>query len=238
MPSIVVNGGRLPALAVVGSLANASISHVAILQETASPNHGQKAKVWHTGPPTKLGECEIHLAGCIDDLTPGEQATLIHEAEDTVSNMPKIAKPKNVAKHHRRDEMKRQLLSHYSILPPIREVRDNTTNVLRHRRFSCAGFVVHCYEEGIDVQLVNQEKLPLIGWAEIQRVYATQLANLTEPEIEELGLSKQRVTVNAGLGWRQTYTENVDSWPILMPSYLLDSVARSSVDIRSTSFQP
>lgn len=108
----------------------------------------------------------------------------------------------------------------YVIAPHVREIpADDGTLICR--RFSCGGFVLEAYRS-IDVDLVDvrTEQLPPISLTALKTAYPDRARHLDRPALrEKFGI--------AGDG----------PWPVLLPGYILNSLARPEAEVRSRPFQ-
>lgn len=231
MPLLSLNA-QIPALSVVGVVENSTITHVAILKSEIRPLPGHSYPVWHTGPPTGKFKIPINISAHISDLSNDEAALLKSDIARLLKQVPRITPTTDD------NEKKRQLLSHYTVIPPIRSVRDEVDGTFRYFRFSCAGFVAHCYKQSLDVQLVDLTSLPKASKAEIEQAYGNSLSDLTSEEVEELGLNQRRRQTINGLGWKTTIDEEPTGWPILLPGYLIKALDRDDGEIRTTPLVP
>lgn len=223
---------NVPALSIVGIRVGATVTHVALLKSDTLPKSGHSYSVWHTGPPTGKFKVPIDVAGHLSDLSNDEAALLKSDITRVLKQVPRITEKEG------NDERKRQILAHYTVIPPIRAVRDEVDNRFRYFRFSCAGFVAYCYEQSLEVRLVELSSLPMVDKAYVYQAYGDQLAGLTPEEVEELGLEQKQIRTITELGWSKTITEARTEWPILLPSYLITSLNRSDSDCRSVPFVP
>lgn len=96
------------------------------------------------------------------------------------------------------------------------------------RRFSCAGFVLEAYRDaGID--LIDIDAVPEVDLQMIYRAY---------PELERLE-SDPQLRQRARMRSRQELGLNGDGpWPVLLPGYVLHSLARNTGAIRGGPYSP
>ncbi len=118
----------------------------------------------------------------------------------------------------------REGVHQYVVRPHCVLVSDQDATITA-RRLSCSGFVLEAYRF-VDIDLIDtgETSLPAVGLDLLRRTYADeqQLRVLETPRLRNrfLGL--------AGDG----------SWPIVLPGYLLHSLARTEPEIRAGPYRP
>lgn len=136
---------------------SATVTHAAISRSAASLDLGDDCEVWHARPPVMEDKCQIHVAARLVSLTANEAADLQDDTADIVLDMPPPA---------------RRGLNHYQVKPAVSApILDNKSRRQRHRKFSCAGFVIHVYRQ-IGIELIQHEdELPEIDLQTIEAHY-------------------------------------------------------------------
>ena len=111
---------------------------------------------------------------------------------------------------------------HYTAHPPIREERDSITGRIRSLWFSCAGFVITCYESSPVKKLMTDYTDPSFPTVDKDVVRETWFLGLTPT---------QNLMDAIGIG-------NGESWPILMPGYVANAFKRDDNSIRNVPYSP
>jgi len=114
----------------------------------------------------------------------------------------------------RRALTKKDLLTHYIAVPHMEAVAGEAKGTVKHYRFSCAGLVLHCYDEGAGIVLVDLERLPLVSFDELTRVW-TFLPLLRRPSMREK---------RAKIGLPDDTAR-----PVLLPGYLFHALHRDDL---------
>ena len=114
-------------------------------------------------------------------------------------------------------EAKVKGLHQFVVDPPWEILRDKNTEITRCRRYSCAGFVLYAHQQ-IEIKLLDIQKnsLPPVGFSVLTTAY---------PWISGRRSSLGRYGLKGN-----------GPWQIVLPGYVLHSLARSEKDIRTKSY--
>jgi hypothetical protein len=180
---------------IIGECRSSNISHVAIGTSTqANVRHGERIRVVHMQPPlSENGDMVAHVIGRMS-LQNQERRTIRNWLNEQVTALADVSPRKQ---YH--------LRSRSSI--------DPATNV-ETPCFSCATFVQACFDEAIDVRLVDEDRVPASSRETLSQVWG--------PDWVRLG----RFFGLAGEG----------PWPILLPAHLLHALDRD--DPRAAPYVP
>ena len=185
--------------------------HLSLLSDAGVLRPGSEAKVYDMGPPLRAGQASqatgedvygfvpAHAVGWIDNL----DAESVRDIETWLSDI--------------RTRIQSTSIDRYVIAPPWDDHRDRKTQRIIGRKFSCAGFVLCCYEEGAGIRLLdfNPASLPPIGWETLELIYDQEtLARL------DRGPAKYGLTDDP-------------PWRIVLCGYVLHALNRASDEIRS-----
>jgi len=97
-----------------------------------------------------LGEIQAHVFGCLSSLHRNE----FDGIKTWLSRIEKQVK--QPIPYGRRGSLREFCRLQYIVSPPFTDwVKDDGTGVPRYRRFSCAGFVLACYDEGAGIVLLD-----------------------------------------------------------------------------------
>jgi hypothetical protein len=182
------------ALSVIGHCGRgAHVHHVAISRVAGDACHGQIVAVAHMRPPLADQErIAAHLVGWLD----------LDEPERIVIDVWLRAALTRTN-------------TEYCIVPAVDDVVDRTTGRLIRRRFSCTGFVHACYEESIDVVLVDQDALPEVDLATLMQVWDERVIRL---------------------GRARGYLQGQGPWRAMLPAHLFHALAQPNP--RAAPYQP
>lgn len=188
------------------------------------------------GEQSAGGVCHVGLLAIENDVSAGDEVTVHHMTTQALRLEPAPSSPgeTRMSAHvigwvgengltraqtddvetwlERLQTLRREVVK-YAVHPPYQVEKDAESRVVS-RRYSCAGFVVHCYFEGAQVALVegvsgevfDDSRLPRIGVEDIVRIWPMP------------GLSVPRLLGRVGL-------TGEPPWPVLLPGYLLDACA-------------
>ncbi|HRI70717.1 MAG TPA: hypothetical protein PK156_41075 [Polyangium sp.] len=173
-----------------------TIRHVGLLAQDGPITHANAdVDVWHmapplVGPPAPGSTMPCHLLGWLEDLDEENLLLIEQEARLMVEGGGWIGQ--------------------YIVFPAIqlserKEDKGGKSMPLRSR-FSCAGFVAHCYDRGKKT-LVDLERLP--------PVHAHQLLQIWPDRKDRFMTEGRRNSVGLKEG---------GPWPVLLPSYLLHAI--------------
>jgi hypothetical protein len=191
------------------------INHLALLAAPASMKYGDSVPVAEMGPPLRAGQVDPlknqlifgnaagHAVAWIDDLTNGERMAIEDWIQDVRTRVPADWR------------------KCYTIDPPSDVFEDEVTHRSGMRKFSCAGFVICCYEEAINIQILDRspESLPWVGWETIEKIY------------DETSLRHLRF-----LG-KQLGLDGTGPWRFVLCGYVLHALNRTSEAIRSQPYR-
>lgn len=191
-----------PRFAVVGMYDRPdSVRHVGVLQEDARLVYDELAKVAHMGPPLNLNDSiPAHLVSWLGDLSRDERDSL----EAWLSHIQTLSRVR----------------FDYHVNPPYEDIHDPVSGVMIRRRMNCCGFVMLCYREALQLDLLDRtiDSLPLIDLTTLQECYP------------DLGLSR-RLLARLGL-------QGDGPWAVVMPGYLLHAFHRADHQIRQQPYLP
>jgi hypothetical protein len=181
------------------------IRHVALYNgDTDRVEYGQPVDVAHMGPPLAANEkIDAHAAGSVP-LT-SEEIAAIETWIEKIEDEYRAVKPRAFVQ--------------YIVRPPFEDYRDRNTGVRRHRRFSCAGFVLDAHLQ-VEIELVATDEagLPEVGRDEIGAAYP-ELARMDDQRRAWLGIP--------GDG----------PWRVVLAGYVLHALNRPTDKIRSEPYR-
>ena len=178
---------------------------------------------------THVGLCE----DTIPTVKSGTQVTITHMKPPFVSGgsmLVHVAGEVSLTNEERKEiaafieetkdeykEAKVKGLHQFVVDPPWEIIRDKNTEITRCRRYSCAGFVLYAHQQ-IEIKLLDIRKnfLPEVDFSVLATAY---------PWISEHRSSLGRYGLKGN-----------GPWQIVLPGYVLHSLARSEEDIRSKSY--
>lgn len=168
----------------------------------------------HMGPPLGEESQSIDVVGTAlldpDGLPPSERRQIKVFVDDRKEE--RKAQKDRLA----RLPLVEQLYSEYVILPAYIE----PTAEVSLWRFSCAGFVLKAYESA-NIHLINDRNLPSVTLETLKTAYPQMARRLDRVEIRE------RLGIGEGT-----------AWPAVLAGYVVNSLNRSPVTIRSQAFSP
>lgn len=85
-------------------------------------------------------------------------------------------------------------------------------------RFSCAGFVIHAYDEAGIVLLADE--VPTVGLTELNEAYSWAASYLSDPDFRK----------QMGIG-------DGDEWPVIFVGYVIQSLNRDPDEIRAVPYR-
>lgn len=188
------------------------INHLAVLSEPVSIRHGMTVDVFEMKPPLLAGQLDpntskplygtgkAHAVGWIDDLSVDERRYIEIWIKDTRTKVPS------------------NIIKCYIIDPPWYDILEKGTRRIMSRRFSCAGFVLRCYEEGLGIRLLDctPDCLPPVDRALLESIY-------DEDTLEVLDRLGDRLGITGPPPWR-----------IVLCGYVLHALNRPVELIRTT----
>ena len=202
---------------VVGSQSTSGhIGHVGLLATSSDLSYNVQIEVFDSGPPLRIGQkadgappavgrMAVNTIGWVEDLTLDETIDLRLWIEDARTRIPP------------------DRYGNYRVDPPFLERRDTTTNRIINIRYSCAGFVICCYEEGAAITLLDIDRahLPPVPQELVREIYGDVLDRLlADPRHrEEIGLP--------GDG----------PWPIVLAGYVFHALNRAPNEVRTTPYR-
>ncbi len=211
---------RAQRFSVVGTYAQPNrdrfVRHVALLRDDCELYFGSLATVRHTLPPIVAGEHSSQVlpqayGQCAVHVVAYLEDLTADEAAGIETTLADI-------------DVQTQLigpapaLSHYVVDPPVLWVIDNVTGTKRFRKFSCVGFVLECYQEGAGICLLNLDgQFPPVDIETLAAVYGNPVRN--EKLRQRFGLT--------GPG---------EEWRIVVPGYVMHSLARTSSEVRQLPY--
>jgi hypothetical protein len=175
---------------------------------------GDSVRVNHMGPPLERdGQCSVHVSGTAE-LNDDE----LNQIELFIDELHGEQRAQVQRRRTGGDRF-----PDYTVHPHADYSPDGS-----FRRFSCAGYVVEAYRDaGID--LIDIDAVPAIDLQMIYRAY---------PDLE-------RVEANPPLRSRMGIRSHEDlglagdgPWPVLLPGYVLHSLARNTDAIREEPYSP
>jgi hypothetical protein len=186
------------------------VRHVGLLARDCQLAPGAIAHVLDSGPPLRVGQdvgAEEPLVGEMTpaligwaDLDESQRRNIERVLADIRTRMPyRTLTPSDY-------------LTHYVAVPHMDAVPGEVPGTVKHYRFSCAGLVFYCYEEGAGITLVDIERLPLVPFAELARIWPQLLAN--------------RPILKKKIGYPDELERQV-----LLPGYLFHALHRVAVTI-------
>jgi hypothetical protein len=203
---------------VVGTRSEACHSwmgHASLLRADAMLTYNQAAHVYHICPPLQLGPgtrhhnphvdqpIKIHAIGFVDGFdAEGIETWMQHLSTQTPTLYEGVDR-----------------WEQYVMCPPMRHVRrDTTTGVRIFVRFSCVGFVLDCYDHGIDIRLLDwqSDRYPRVCLAELLVPYAF----LANPDV------------------RHKVLGGPERWPVPLPGHLFHALRRRPEVIRREPYLP
>jgi hypothetical protein len=160
-----------------------------------------KIDVYDVAPPTRVGQPSA-TGGMTTGTLTAHAAAWIEMTQAELANM-------EVWLSDVRDRLAarpaRSRWDDYSVIPAAREIRDASTGRVVHVRYSCAGFVERCYAQGAAIDLmVDEDELPAVDLATLARIWPAVLHHRR----------------------RRFGLEGEGPWKVLLPGYLLHSLAR------------
>lgn len=212
---------RAPPLAVVGSYGKTTtVCHVGLLVDATELSAGCEVAVYDIGPPLHLeatdGTTKAHVIGWPEGLSDSQRkgmADWLQDKRTWLATQPAI--PNEPGPERFRD---------YTVHQASIRIRDVNTGREIYR-YSCVGFVDSCYAEGAQLHLIDHQSIPTITFTELREIWPQvnafrepRWANRAKLKPEEARL----LAVQCGL-------DNEGPWPILLPGYLLHSLARADL---------
>jgi len=192
------------------------IDHVGLNAISTDIKRGNMVDVMEMGPPFAVGQpsrskdkeplfgqIDPDCIASIEDLSQSEIMDLEAWMEDMRT----------------RRSSKPFLQVSYWIHPPHDFIRDDVSMRVIGRKFSCAGFVLCCYEEAIGIRLLDFDSLPAIDHSVLQKIYdAHRMEGFTERRTK-LGL------------------EGDPPWKITLCGYILHSLNRPANETRTVPYK-
>jgi hypothetical protein len=164
-----------------------------------------------------LGRTRSHVFGCLSALSRDEAEGI----ETWLSKVERQVKQPPPFNWDLREFCKLQ----YIVSPPLTDwKKDEVTGTPRYRRFSCAGFVIACYDEGADILLLDwqAENFPTVDLKTINAAYGDIVGECSAEDRAWFGIA------------------DTTPWPkpIVLAGYILHSLRRSDEAIRTAPYVP
>ena len=202
---------------IIGSKSTSGhIGHVGLLAASRDLSYNEQIEVFDSGPPLRIGQkpnegdlpavggMPANAIGWIEDLTLDESIDLRLWIEDA------------------RTRIGPDRYGNYRVDPPYQERRDTSTNRIINICYSCVGFVIRCYEEGVAIVLLDTDPAYLPGVSKdlVQEIYENVLDRILHP----------RARADIGL-------PGEGPWPIVLAGYVFHALNRTSGEVRSRPYR-
>jgi len=236
---------------IVGSVQEGSVFHVAVLaKDVVGTRLGDSVPVYHMHPPLttvvpSLGPenednpdqpddlhpeasayrfATLHVAAWVEDLSEDEKRGMRRWHRRISEFFTETTRPKLVIPRPGQEAEFATFLNkcHFIAHPPIKKEVDPITGNLKSIWYSCAGFVLDCFESNAVKKLLvswDDPSFPKVHEGTIREVWCRRL-ELTPQLKDTLGL--------LGDG----------PWPVVMPGYIMNAFKRRADEIRSEPFSP
>lgn len=193
------------------------IDHLGILKSAKLLSRGLDAMVFEMGPPIRVGQCtmgpdpgdtvgtiQAHAIGWIEDLD-------VEEAQDMALWLEDV-----------RTRISNNQYFGYSITPPFVEEKDKDSDRVICQKFSCAGFILQCYEQGAGIVLLHSDPavLPAVDRSVLEQIYDKARMDLFHRAGRRFGITGQ------------------GPWQIVLCGYVLHALNRSAASIRHSPYIP
>jgi len=185
---------------VAGRNAGSAISHIGILAAERTIAHGDNVFVFQIIGEIELpGNMAAHAIGWLDSLDDAKHESIMTWI-DSIIKLNEEAPVK------------------YTAVPASIVKKDPTTGRVKGRKFSCAGFVLACFEEALGIRLVVEEnELPDVSRATLESVWGVALVRAAR----RYGLKSPG-----------------PSWKVLLPSYILHALSRPPKELPHRPTKP
>lgn len=236
---------------IVGSVQDGIVSHVAVLAEdVVDKGLGDSVPVYQMGPPlttivpsvgpesedstdpsdiphAEASPCWLagwHGVAWLEDLSEDEKRGMRRWHRRISEFFPETTRPKLVIPRPGQEAEVATFLKKCRFIadPPIKKEVDPITGNLKSIWYSCAGFVLDCFENNVVKKLLvswDDPRFPKVHEDTIRGVWCGRL-ELTPQLKDTLGL--------LGDG----------PWPVVMPGYIMNAFKRRADEIRSEPFSP
>lgn len=236
---------------IVGSVQDGIVSHVAVLAEdVVDKGLGDSVPVYQMGPPLTTivpsvgpesedstdpsdiphaedSPCWLarwHVVAWLEDLSEDEKRGMRRWHRRISEFFLETTCPRPAIPQGGREAKAAALLENWRFIayPPIKKEVDSKTGNLKAIWYSCAGFVLDCFESNVVKKLLvswDDPSFPKVHKDTIREVWRGRL-ELTPQLKDTLGL--------LGDG----------PWPVVMPGYIINAFKRRADEIRSEPFSP
>lgn len=237
---------------IVGSVQDGIVYHVAILaKDVVDARLGDSVPVYHMHPPlttvvppsgpenednpdqpddlhpevSAYRFAKLHVTAWLEDLSEGNKRAMRRWHRRISEFFPETTRPKLVIPRHGQEAEVATFLKkcHFIAHPPIKKEVDPRTGNLKSIWYSCAGFVLDCFESNVVKKLLvswDDPSFPTVYEDTIREVWCGRL-ELTPQIKDTLGL-----------------LDDDEPWPVVMPGYIMNAFKRRADEIRSEPFSP
>ena len=172
-----------------------AVKHVGLLDTNTAISYGQSVSAFHmSGPHTHLelpGKMNAHVIAWFANMTEESHRRILLWIEEM----------KTLSRHG---------IIRYTAVPASELCFDQVNGRMIERKFSCAGFILCCFEESGIVRLIVPE---------------TELPRVAKDVLEEIW---GKAVVARG---RQHGIRGSGPWKVLLPSYLFHALSRPMEDL-------
>ena len=239
---------NLSSWTIVGTIGKGIIRHVGVISRNVNAEFGSRVPIYDMGPPLTTAvpssgpESEdssdqsdvqytgnydttrLDVAACLEDLSDKERRDMSRWHRKISAFFAGMTRPEFVIPRAGREREIADLLvsCRYIAHPPIKKDFGQNRR-LKAIWYSCSGFVKDCYESTVVKKLLidwEDPDFPKVPKKIIKDVWCLGGMELT-PELKNaLGLIGD------------------DSWPVVMPGYVINAFKRQPDEVRNQPFQP
>lgn len=164
---------------------------------------------------------QAHVVGWVDDLSDEERQGMRNWIRDLSTRFGASSRPSTWPFRARGGLGDFLKASQYVVNPPYEEVLDPRSGTPKMVRCSCAGFVLKGYD-AVGIRLLadwRASDFPRMDAKHLAEIYI-DVSRLEQADRRTLGLAGD------------------DSWPVVLPGYVIHSVNRSKSDVREQPHMP
>ncbi len=233
----------------MGNTRDGIVTHVAILaRDTPNVRYNDRVQVHHMGPPLatlvppetanedqvdeppgewpladELPEVRAQVVAWLGDLDDDDREGMKRWHRKVSELFPETMRPgfPRGAEGRQRAEFLEEC--HYLAYPPFRVEKDPSSGRDVAHWYSCAGYVVQCYESGPVDQLLadwQRDDFPRVDKTTVEALFFHGRRSLGDELRRAVGLADD------------------EPWPIVMPGYVLHAFDRPDSRIRSQAYHP
>lgn len=185
-----------------------AVKHVGLLAATCQLKAGEAVAVFDSHPPLHIGQVDDKGQAIVSNIVPA-LVGWVELNESQRRNIDRVLADLRVLMP-RRALSGWDLITYYVAVPHMIEVPGEVPGAVKHYRFSCAGLVLYCYDEGAGIPLVDLSRLPMVSFDELTKIW-TILADMPPKIRSRVGLPDE------------------SPQQVLLPGYILHALDREDV---------